>query len=111
MEESAAATEGNRGFPCPHHCHGYLRVSYTEVYISNTGIYIMECYLPYNNKNTLHNIGVTGVRVGHSAATGGLERPRQRHYEPSPQLPVRLTERTFPEPIPGGKRACRLQSL
>ena len=35
----------------------------------------------------------------------GLERPRQRHHEPSPQLPVRLTERAFPEPIPGEQTA------
>ena len=42
----------------------------------------------------------------------GLERPRQRHHEPSPQLPVRLTERAFPEPIPGGKRAdCKVCSV
>ena len=42
----------------------------------------------------------------------GLECPCQHHHEPSPQLPVRLTERAFPEPIPGGKRAdCKVCSV
>ena len=39
----------------------------------------------------------------------GLERPHHRHHEPAPKLPLRLTERAFPEPIPGGKRAdCKV---
>jgi hypothetical protein len=44
--------------------------------------------------------------------TEGLERPRHRHHSPAPQLPVRLTERAFPEPIANGKRAdCKVCSV
>ena len=44
--------------------------------------------------------------------TEGLERPRHRHHSPAPQLPVRLTETAFPEPIPNGKRAdCKVCSI
>ena len=42
----------------------------------------------------------------------GLERPRHRHHEPAPELHIRLTERAFPEHIPGGKRAdCKVCSV
>ena len=41
----------------------------------------------------------------------GYERLRPRHHEPAPEIPLRLTERAFPEPIPGGKRAdCKVCS-
>ena len=42
----------------------------------------------------------------------GLERPHHRHHPPAPQLPLRLTQRAFPEPIPGGKRSdCKVWSV
>ena len=42
----------------------------------------------------------------------GLQRPRHRHHSPAPELPLRLTERAFPEPIPGAKRAdCKVCSV
>ena len=41
--------------------------------------------------------------------TEGLERPHHRHHPPAPQLPLRLTERAFPEPLPDGEGG--LQSL
>ena len=35
----------------------------------------------------------------------GYTRPQHRHRHPStPELPLRLTERAFPEPIPGNER-------
>ena len=37
---------------------------------------------------------------------------QRTHHEPAPELPLRLTERAFPEPIPGGKRAdCKVCSV
>lgn len=42
----------------------------------------------------------------------GFSREHHRHHSPAPQLPTRLTERAFPEPIPGGKRAdCKVCSV
>ena len=41
----------------------------------------------------------------------GLERPRQRHHEPSLQLPVRLTERASPSPSHSWREESRLKSL
>ena len=35
----------------------------------------------------------------------GLERPSHRHHAAAPELPLCLTERAFPKPIPNGKRA------
>ena len=44
--------------------------------------------------------------------TEGLEHPRHRHHPSELDLPIRLTERAFPEPIPDGKRAdCRVCSV
>ena len=44
--------------------------------------------------------------------TEGLERPRHCHHPPELDLPTRLTERAFPEPIPESKRAdCRVCSV
>ena len=41
-----------------------------------------------------------------------LERPHHRHHPPELDLPIWLTERVFPEPIPDGKRAdCRVCSV
>ena len=34
----------------------------------------------------------------------GFSREHHRHHSPAPQLPTRLTERPFIEPIPEGKR-------
>ena len=43
----------------------------------------------------------------------GLERPRRRHHATATELPVRLTERAFPEPIPEGKKRqdCKVCSV
>ena len=42
----------------------------------------------------------------------GLQRPRHRHHSGAPELPLRLTERAFPEPIPDEKRAdCKVCSV
>ena len=44
--------------------------------------------------------------------TEGLERPHHRHHPPELDLPIWLTERAFPEPIPDGKRAdCKVCSV
>ena len=44
--------------------------------------------------------------------TAGLERPRHRLHPPEIDLPTRLTERAFPEPLPDGRRAdCRVCSV
>ena len=55
---------------------------------------------------------VTGSRMSQldfrlavaKSLTEGLERPRPRRSAGSRELPVRLTERPFPEPMPEGKR-------
>ena len=55
---------------------------------------------------------VTGSRMSQldfrlavaKSLTEGLERPRPRRSAGSRELPVRLTERPFPEPVPEGKR-------
>ena len=42
----------------------------------------------------------------------GLKHPHHRHHTYVPELPVRLTERAFPEPIPEGKRVdCKVCSV
>ena len=42
----------------------------------------------------------------------GHERPSQCHHISAPELPLCLTERAFPEPIPDGKRAdCKVCSI
>ena len=41
----------------------------------------------------------------------GHEQHHRRHHTPAPDIPLRLTERAFPEPIPEGKRQdCRVCS-
>ena len=55
---------------------------------------------------------VTGSRMSQldfrlavaKSLTEGLERPHPRRSAGSRELPVRLTERPFPEPVPEGKR-------
>lgn len=42
----------------------------------------------------------------------GLQRPRHHHHLPAPELPLRLRDRAFPQPIPEEKRAnCKVCSL
>ena len=41
----------------------------------------------------------------------GLTRPSHRRHQSAPELPLRLTKRAFPEPVPGGKRPdCKVCS-
>ena len=70
------------------------------------------------NAHILYNIAthssMTQLEFRIAVAQGlleGYERLRPRHHEPAPEIPLRLTERAFPEPIPGGKRAdCKVCS-
>ena len=72
---------------------------------------LVNSHILYNTATSTH---ITQLDFRISVAKSmleGLERPHHRHHLSRLEIPIRLTERAFPEPIPEGKRVvCKVCS-
>ena len=84
-----------------------------RVFFHLLDVALVDSYILYKAANASSKMTQLNFRLSVAKSlVQGLQRLHHRHHPPAPELPIRLTERAFPEPIPGAKRAdCKVCSV
>ena len=84
-----------------------------RVFFHLLDVALVNSYILYKTANASSKMTQLNFRLSVAKSlVEGLQHPHHRHHPPAPELPIRLTERAFPEPIPGAKRAdCKVCSV